>query len=91
MKLETYERAKNLQFNINSLEKIIEEVDKDRHWIKLITPRHTDEWFSRDFQKSLLKSFDNKDSPVPCISISDANGNNSSITTSITDFGISFP
>ena len=55
MKLETYERAKNLQFNINSLEKIIEEVDKDRHWIKLITPRHTDEWFSRDFQKSLLK------------------------------------
>lgn len=55
MKLETYERAKNLQININSLEKIIEEVDKDRHWIKLITPRHTDEWFSPDFQKSLLK------------------------------------
>lgn len=55
MKLETYERAKNLQININSLEKIIEEVDKERHWIKLIAPRHTDEWFSLGFQKSLLE------------------------------------
>ena len=55
MKIETYERARNLQYNINSLEKIIKEVDEDRHWIKLITPRHNDEWFSFDFQKSLLE------------------------------------
>lgn len=55
MKIETYERARDLQYNINSLEKIIKEVEKDNHWIKLITPRYTNEWFSLDFQGSLLE------------------------------------
>ena len=55
MKLETYERAKNLQFNINSLEKIIEEVEQDRHWIKRRRASKSDEWVSGDCQKSLVK------------------------------------
>lgn len=55
MKIETYERAKDLQITINSLEKIIKEVDVDRHWITLVTPKHNDELFSFDFQKSLLE------------------------------------
>ena len=55
MKIETFERATELQNNIKSLNKLIEEKEKEHHWMKLITPRYTDEYFSLDFQESLLE------------------------------------
>lgn len=55
MKIETFEKAEDLLTTVNSLEKIIEEVEKKHHWIRITTPERNNEWFGIDFQKSLLE------------------------------------
>lgn len=55
MKIETFEKAKDLQNNIKSLKNIIEDVEEEQHWISLVSTCHKNEVFSIDFHKSLLK------------------------------------
>ncbi len=55
MKIETFEKAKELQNTIKSLKKIIDDVEKEQHWISLVSACYKNEVFSRDFKKSLLE------------------------------------
>ena len=55
MKIETFKKAKELQDNIESLKKIINDVEKEHHWISMISACCKNECFSDDFYKSLLE------------------------------------
>lgn len=55
MKIETFERATELQRNIKNLTHIIDDVEKEHHWISLVSACYENEVFSKDFYKSLLE------------------------------------
>lgn len=55
MKIETFERATELQRNIKNLTHIIDDVEKKHHWISLVSACYENEVFSKDFYKSLLE------------------------------------
>ena len=55
MTKEIFEKATELQRNINSLNHIIEDVEEKHHWISLVSACYKNEGFSDDFYKSLLE------------------------------------
>lgn len=55
MKIEIFEKATELQRNIKNLTHIIDDVEKEHHWISLVSARYENEVFSKDFYKSLLE------------------------------------
>ena len=55
MKIETFKKAQELQNNIEALKNIIEDVEKEHHWISLVSACRKNECFSGDFYKSLLE------------------------------------
>lgn len=55
MKIEIFEKATELQRNIRNLTHIIDDVEKEHHWISLVSARYENEIFSKDFYKSLLE------------------------------------
>ena len=55
MKIEIFEKATELQRNIKNLTHIIDDVEKEHHWISLVSACYENEVFSNDFYKSLLE------------------------------------
>lgn len=55
MKIETFKKAQELQDNIKSLKNIIDDVEKEHHWISLVSACHKNGCFGDDFYKSLLE------------------------------------
>ena len=55
MKIEIFEKATELQRNIKNLTHIIDDVEKEHHWISLVSACYENEVFSKDFYKSLLE------------------------------------
>ena len=55
MKNETFEKATELKRDIKNLEMVVEESEKDSHWIRVITPRTLarDIYYSVRFQHEL--------------------------------------
>ena len=53
----TYKKAVELKRDIENLSEIIEESDKERHWIKVITPNteRREKYYSVRFQKELTE------------------------------------
>ena len=55
MKIELFEMAEKLQRDIQSLKRIIKDVEKESHWISLTSACFENECFSSDFCESLLE------------------------------------
>ena len=55
MTKEIFEKATELQRNIKNLTHIIDDVEKEHHWISLVSACYKNEVFSDDFYKSLLE------------------------------------
>ena len=52
---EIYEKAKQLKDDIKSINRQVNEVEKERHWITTSTPNYNDDGaLSRRFQKELV-------------------------------------
>ena len=55
MKKEILEKANELFNDINAISKVVKEKEQERHWIRVITPNHTDEYYSGRFQEDLIE------------------------------------
>ena len=55
MKIDTYNKAKDLIDDMKRIEKQVTEFYKDNHWIRISTPNYPDSQYSVRVQKELVE------------------------------------